>query len=181
MKEDIRSKLSRTIIKNALLELLKRKSIYDITVKELCDAADINRSTFYRHYNNISDVMDEITDNISGVIAKVNEWSIQDPNNALNYIYESLRFLEQHQEYDSLMVSEHFSFDILFGKLEGTVLKTLATLTNHTGNELNYMVKYILRGTLAIIREWIKGGRRDSASYIARLIYRVSANAVGSF
>ena len=43
----------------AFLELLEKKDFAYITVKEICEKAGVNRSTFYLHYENISDLLKE--------------------------------------------------------------------------------------------------------------------------
>ena len=43
----------------ALISLLKKKSFEYITVSEICKTAGVNRSTFYLHYENIGDLLDE--------------------------------------------------------------------------------------------------------------------------
>ena len=43
----------------ALLALLERKDLEYITVKELCQQAGVNRSTFYLHYETIGDLVSE--------------------------------------------------------------------------------------------------------------------------
>lgn len=54
---DRRIKRTRTAIFNAVLELLVEKGTDKITVLELCKRADINKSTFYLHYNSIDDCL----------------------------------------------------------------------------------------------------------------------------
>lgn len=46
---DRRKKYTRMVLKESLMELLKNKPISNITIKEICEEADINRSTFYSH------------------------------------------------------------------------------------------------------------------------------------
>ena len=46
---------------NALIALLEKKEFEYITVKEICDSAGVNRSTFYLHYENTSDLLKETT------------------------------------------------------------------------------------------------------------------------
>ncbi len=53
---------SRRLIRGALLELLCEKDIADITVTEVVARADLNRSTFYAHYSNLMDVLEELED-----------------------------------------------------------------------------------------------------------------------
>lgn len=43
----------------ALISLLEKKDLEFITVKEICETAGVNRSTFYLHYETISDLMNE--------------------------------------------------------------------------------------------------------------------------
>lgn len=49
----------------ALTKLLASKPLGEITVTELCRAADINRKTFYNYYSDVSMVVDEIEDEIA--------------------------------------------------------------------------------------------------------------------
>ena len=45
----------------ALITLLEKKEFSYITVKEICDAAGVSRSTFYLHYENTADLLHETT------------------------------------------------------------------------------------------------------------------------
>ena len=51
-KTDARVRYTRRVIKESFLALLHEKPINKITVKEVCEAAEINRATFYSHYTN---------------------------------------------------------------------------------------------------------------------------------
>lgn len=57
---DRRIKRSRNLIKTAFYELAEEKEISKITVKDICDRADINRCTFYAHYENIDIFLDSL-------------------------------------------------------------------------------------------------------------------------
>ena len=50
---DNRVRITKMMIRNALLQLLKEKTLQTITVRELCQVADINRGTFYTHYRDL--------------------------------------------------------------------------------------------------------------------------------
>ncbi len=49
-KEDRRIRMTKRMLKDALIELLKKKDIYHVSIRELCEAADVNRTTFYKYY-----------------------------------------------------------------------------------------------------------------------------------
>ena len=57
---DIRITKTRKSIADAFLELRARKPIEKITVKELCEKAQINKSTFYTHYRDIYDLSETL-------------------------------------------------------------------------------------------------------------------------
>ena len=61
---DMRVVKTRRAIRNALIELAEGKEVDKITVKELCERAEISKPAFYSHYGNIYDVVDEVEDEV---------------------------------------------------------------------------------------------------------------------
>ena len=59
-KEDRRTRYTRQVIKEAFLKLLEEKEYPKITVTEICRLAEINRGTFYLHYYDLEDVLDDV-------------------------------------------------------------------------------------------------------------------------
>lgn len=60
MKQDLRIAVTKRMIQEALLRLLKTKPLDKIKVNELCSESGVNRATFYRHYQTLLDVLREI-------------------------------------------------------------------------------------------------------------------------
>ena len=50
-KTDARIRYTQRILKESFLTLLKQKPVNKITVKEVCEIAELNRATFYAHYS----------------------------------------------------------------------------------------------------------------------------------
>ena len=63
-KTDRRVRRTRALLLKGLIGLMKEKDIKDISVKELSDLADINRGTFYLHYNDIFDMVEKLEDEL---------------------------------------------------------------------------------------------------------------------
>ena len=63
-KEDRRTRYTRQVIKEAFLKLLEEKEYPKITVTEICRLAEINRGTFYLHYYDTADVLDDLLNEI---------------------------------------------------------------------------------------------------------------------
>ena len=62
MKTDARVRYTRMMIQQTFLDLLKKKPISKITVKEICEDADVNRSTYYVYYSDPYDQLHKIED-----------------------------------------------------------------------------------------------------------------------
>ena len=60
MKTDARIIHTRRSLRCALLGLLQEKSVDDITVKEVCEKADVSRATFYKHYKDCYDLLKQM-------------------------------------------------------------------------------------------------------------------------
>ena len=70
MDSDLRTKKTKKLLREALESLLRDKSLDDITVKEICEHASINRVTFYDHYFNKEELHNEIISQIEHDIIK---------------------------------------------------------------------------------------------------------------
>src|SRR5574344_2416416 len=72
LKAEYRSSIrSKTMIKEALLELMIEKPFDKITITDIVKKADINRGTFYAHYDNTSDVLKSISSSVMDEISSV--------------------------------------------------------------------------------------------------------------
>ncbi|MGI6721036.1 MAG: TetR/AcrR family transcriptional regulator [Anaerovoracaceae bacterium] len=61
-KTDRRTLYTMSVIKDAFLELIDRMSFEKINVTNICKQAEISRATFYLHYENVEDVLDQVID-----------------------------------------------------------------------------------------------------------------------
>lgn len=60
MKTDLRTRYTHQVIRDAFLTLLQGQPVEKITVRQVCDLAQINRGTFYKHYRDCFDLMDQV-------------------------------------------------------------------------------------------------------------------------
>lgn len=101
---DIRIEKTKRSIKNAFIELRSRKSLERITVKEVCEKAEINKSTFYSHYQDIYDLSDKLeTEVVESIIGSLNH-----PENLLKNPEEFTK--ELYLGYAAKMLSYVFFF-----------------------------------------------------------------------
>ena len=74
---DRRIKRTKTNIYTALVSLLFERDIRNITVKELCEKADVNKSTFYLHFMDIYDCKEKWQNEMfDEILSKVDDFSL---------------------------------------------------------------------------------------------------------
>jgi AcrR family transcriptional regulator len=64
MKENQRVRLTKKMLQDSLIWLLPNKSIHKISVREICDNAEINRSTFYKYYGSQYDLLKDMENEV---------------------------------------------------------------------------------------------------------------------
>lgn len=87
-------------IKNAIIFLYKEKrNLNKITVKELCEVANISRSTFYLHYNDMISIFEKVGDKFVGSLKKmVIELSKTKPTDFKKYFETIFKLLDESSE-----------------------------------------------------------------------------------
>ena len=96
-KNDIRVRYTRRVLKECLLSLLRKKPLHKITVRELCEAAAGNRATFYAHYTDIFDLMEQLTGALKAeIVDHVQAYLPEDAENKRDSLVKHLRFLREN-------------------------------------------------------------------------------------
>ena len=69
-KNNRRVRFTRSALREALIDLILEKPLVSITVKDICARADINRSTFYLHFKDVTDILRTTEDEIDRAHAR---------------------------------------------------------------------------------------------------------------
>ena len=156
---------------SALMEILKTKSFEYITVSEICKKAGVNRSTFYLHYENTRDLLEEtirnMTDNFvsyfvpDGKISPINfEESQKDKLVFISeeYLMPYLSYFKENRKI-FLTVFENgklFGFEETYEKLFNNIFNPILDVFKYPESERKYVMAFYLNGINSIIMEWIK-------------------------
>lgn len=165
---------------NALFHFLKEKELNKITVKELCEYADMNRGTFYLHYYDIYDLMDKAEQKmIDMMFDDIPEISVSLPGNILS----TFEYIKNHKdEYKVLMTSHNVNGFI--NKLSKKIIasskqKILETLIGVDEKIIENVTFFYVGGAVALLYGWVvendcrtsAAELLDAASYLADFIY----------
>ncbi|MGN1378737.1 MAG: TetR/AcrR family transcriptional regulator, partial [Dorea sp.] len=108
MKPNQRIAITKQLIYKAFLALLQKKSIHRISIRELCENAGINRTTFYNHYGSQYDVLAEIESNYLGEIANALENAdVQNKDSVHSRVTLILQFIQDNLEISSMLINNN--------------------------------------------------------------------------
>lgn len=173
-KLDRRKKYTRKILKESLIILLAKKPISAITVKEICEMADINRSTFYTHYADHYDLLDKIEAEISEDMIKylssysftIEEESQKMTQKLLEYITNN-KFMFQ----TLLMKNGDPTFEQRLMNIAQRFMMKNWMAVNHIDEvESRYLSTFVVSGAINVIKDWIENEMDQSPKEMAVII-----------
>lgn len=181
MKTDARVRYTKYIIRTVFLDLLKEKSIETITVKEICDRVEINRSTFYKHYRDIYDLMEELED--EAINDFENLLTSTDTADSLTILKSILNTLAGNREiFKTSLSSEarnHF-IEKLSVKCMKYVMPRLSHDPDLPAQYNSFALLYIAGGVTYIIQEWLKNGMKESPDEVSAFIEMLNSNVLSA-
>ncbi|MDL2300212.1 TetR/AcrR family transcriptional regulator C-terminal domain-containing protein [Clostridiaceae bacterium OttesenSCG-928-D20] len=174
-KEDRRVKYTKTLIKNALVELMQERHISKISIKLLCERADVHRSTFYAHYADQYAVLKEIVDEVLTSVARYlreQDYDKEHPVSEQNLV-KIIQYAKDNTNIfralfsgnsDSAISSELMSFinDVSF---------PIETMEDPKMKE--YTSLFAINGVVSVLRKWLQEGAQESVEYIAAFLMQI--------
>ena len=156
----------------AMLEMLETKNFSEITVSDLCRKSGVNRSTFYSHYSNTFDLLQEIKERMLGNFLKSFE-KLGDSENIANYIDSEhlnvyLTFIKNNIKlFRTAAINMNAE---IFNKIFEFIRKGYINFGITDENYIYYSSRFYLQGINAIVTEWVKRGCSDTIEYVASVI-----------
>ncbi len=175
-KIDRRKRYTRHALKEALVGLLKEKSISSITVKELCEMADINRSTFYGHYTDPYDLLEKISEEVVDDMYKtLNQYNFNEEEEALQMTEKILEYAAEKSDLCQVLLSG--SADTTFKRqvmelTQRIIMKDYMKIMNVQEEISSYLPLLVLSGSIDAIENWLVHGQQESPKEMALLIHR---------
>lgn len=178
-KDDRRVRKTKKAITEALINLLQNKELHNITIKELTDAADIHRATFYVHYEDIYDLYKQLED---GVIAELSMLIANDSTHSYEHIYTAI----VDYVYANINLYSMFYGPFANQSFQHRVISTLEecylniwlyedNLTEITA-EMRFLASYNVQGSIAIVIQWLKNECSYPKESVIALLKMVNDN-----
>ena len=187
MAEDRRVRRTRKLLRDKLIEKLKTTELSKITVKELCEAADINRSTFYLHHDNVyslwQSIEDEIIFSMTGILSTFDAADIlTEPLPLLLKVTESI-------EEDGIFTKELFQCResiVLLDKIklcfiDYFISKTEKILVSGGRVKMEMYSIFVISGTVSLFYQWFLGELKISLRELAFAAEKLITGGVNEY
>ena len=178
-KNDLRVKKTKNALYNTLMDLMKAKSFEEIKVSDICNAALINRSTFYAHYNDKYELLMDAIDNLKNSLIEELNKNVK-TSNTKEYYLEMISILLNHIEekrsiYQQIMLNNRNSImvDILYDVLDHDITsKIKKAKSEKIPGEIiaKFYIGAVFNVGLIFLKNEKKYSKQEILEYLNRLI-----------
>ena len=160
-KNNKRRRESMRRIEREFVNMLLERDIEEITVSDICKAAEINRSTFYANYQDIYDLAEKICKDMQNEFNNSFSGAIDEGLGALKmftHIYENQLF------YKIYFLLEKYNKDALL------VYDRVRAEQDFQNKNIDYHIEFFRSGFNAVVKLWLKGGCRETPEEMAEIL-----------
>lgn len=189
MVEDRRVRKTKNAIKQAFIKLLAEKELERITIQDITTLADVNRGTFYLHYEDkyilLSDLEDEILTSLADEIG-TSKLVMQDSNLedfAKNFSKKILKNIILHIQKDIDFYLVIFKLDRksqLEDKISelmyANMVKIISNKQKISGIPIDYFHSYVSGATISFIKHWVQDNNRMEPNIVADHLFKIIFN-----
>ncbi|WP_208587027.1 TetR/AcrR family transcriptional regulator [Gracilibacillus suaedae] len=178
---DRRVRKSKIALKNALISLLQQKNLQQITVTKIVQAADVNRGTFYKHYQYKEELLEEMVDDV--ILDLIDSYreplkegekiSIDNLNVSAIKIFDHV---EKHADFYTIIAKSNALVGLqsrICMQLTDLMKEVVEQTREIKGIELNLLASYQAYAIWGLIREWIDQDFKYSATYMSNQLLTI--------
>lgn len=174
-KENQRVTITKRLLKESLLRLIRKKEIDHITITELCSEAEINRATFYRHYTTPKDVLIDIEFDMLYEI-KERCGTPKSLPEIKKYLDEMCRYMYEHADLICLLLecNSYTDFVNLLNEFYSFVVAEQSStnpLLGYDEDSLKLITTYFAGGGYFLMRQWLTEDIHKTPEEISDLIW----------
>lgn len=182
-KQDRRVRYTKMVLRESLLELLKTAPINKITVKDVCERADVNRGTFYAHYRDTYDLMEQIVNELIETIRTALSRHDGRHDSTRAVIAEILNCITENSELCAILLAGGDSTFIQ--RVSDLAREQFEEIWGRIGRQdakdMIYVNTFIVSGSIGVIRQWIESGMHEDCEKIAEVVENMTYRGLASY
>ena len=177
-RQDRRIRKTRSALRRCLSALLLKKPVKDISVRELTELADINRGTFYLHYLDVFDLLQNLEEEMflkyTALLDRHDAEEVKESPRKL--LVDLLCFIQENADLIRILIGSNGDPNFLQRLRSVFQEKILVpwwqSIAGKSEQEYEYFYSYITEGTIGLIHRWVENGTDLSPEEMATLAER---------
>ena len=175
---DARIIKTKNKIKESLIQLLQTKKLNEVSISEICKKAKINRNTFYAHFATPEAALDEIAENyLSEEYALLNQCST-----SKELVITACKYTKQNAKLNLLLLENRALKEFVNSGVEYARRTPAYVILNqderYSLKEMDQINTFIVNGSVAIIKNWLYDGMKESPEEIGELVDRINTSLI---
>jgi AcrR family transcriptional regulator len=175
-KTDRRVKYTNMLLRDALVRSLQTEHISNITVKSLCEKADVNRSTFYAHYKDPYDLLyhieREVLDNIKRYLGKQDYHDESRPI-SFQVLNRILQYVQEKADIFRALLSDNSDASFQMEIMSLSQIDLFQSNKRLKKRTQEYLTVFGITGCISILQKWLQDGMVESTTEISELILNI--------
>lgn len=185
--QDRRIRKTTAALKSSLAKLMQTKKVRDISVKELTDMADINRGTFYLHYRDVFDLLEQSEEELLTEFREVlNRYNLQkeNPNTTLHMFESTYSLIQENAELVGILLGGNGDMNFV-NKLrmlvrEKCLHEWAQLMTQHNIQYFDAYYSFIVGGCVSLVQYWLANDMHETPKELAEITQEILLTGMGA-
>ncbi|MDF2943620.1 MAG: hypothetical protein K0S01_2478 [Herbinix sp.] len=171
------TEMTQKNFKEAFWTLYSKQNIDKITVKDICNLAGYNRSTFYQYYTDVYDLLHKFENQLLDEMYEFVVQLVKQANNlnASQVIQAIFELFEQNNKFISVLFGSHGDTDFTHKVIENLKplwIKYFFISDNNTPAEVDLLMEFYISGIISMYQKWFYNHNGVSFARIIQLSYQ---------
>ncbi len=183
---DHRTRVTKILIRKAFMELLGKKPIQSISIKELCETAGINRGTFYKHYTDIYDLLRQIEEEMLADFKTALAPLLQTESGRLTPVAittEIFKCLKDNADICTVTLSDYgdkaFALKLINLGREQCIQAYSRYFADATPKQIDFFYAFVSAGCIGLLQKWLSEGMATDAGEVAAMAESIMLHGLG--
>lgn len=186
-KSDHRTRVTKMLIRKAFTEQLKNKPVQNISIKELCESAGINRGTFYAHYSDIYELREQIEEEMTRDFLKALEPLLDvhgDEITPIRVTTAIFQCLKENADLCTVTLGEYgdkeFAARLLSLGRDRCKESYSRYFAAASPKKIEFYYAFVSAGCIGLLRQWLEEGMVTGAKEMATMAENIMMHGISS-
>ena len=180
-KNNQRTRLSKILLKNALMDLLSEKgSVTKISVRELCERADLKRSRFYAHLSDPKELLEEVeAELLDATREHLQKIGAENDTGAHRYLLSFLIYIKENDKPFRTLLIDAGDPEFRSKFMQQSIIQFVENLNiSFPKDQEQYIYSYILNGSTGVIIQWMRSDYSIDENALVDLLFFINQSAL---